>query len=278
MEEARPEVSIVMPCLDEAETLAACIAKAREAIERHGLKAEIVVADNGSRDGSPAIARAHGARCVGARERGYGAALRAGIAAAEGDFVVMGDADDSYDFRAIEPFLRHLRAGADLVVGCRVARGGGRILPGAMPWSHRWIGVPLLSGLGRMLFGSPVRDFHCGLRAFRRDAILGLDLRAPGMEFASEMVIRATLAGWRIAEVPITLSPAGRTRPSHLRAWRDGWRHLFLLLRLRWAAPRRHRPGASDGMKPLHQSADRDQGGEGGGAGRQRGEAAFGEE
>jgi glycosyltransferase involved in cell wall biosynthesis len=226
------EVSIVMPCLDEAETLGACIAKAREAIVRHGLHAEIVVADNGSRDGSPRIAEALGARCVDVPVRGYGAALQAGIAAARGTYVVIGDADDTYDFRVIYPFVERLRAGADLVVGCRTGQGG-LILPGAMPWSHRWIGVPVLSALGRILFGSSVRDFHCGLRAFRRDAVLALGLQAPGMEFASEMVIKATLRRLAVVELPVTLSPGGRTRRSHLRAWRDGWRHVGLILRCR---------------------------------------------
>ena len=226
------EVSIVMPCLDEAETLGACIAKARQAIAQHGLRAEIVVADNGSRDGSPHIAQALGARCVVAPIRGYGAALMAGIAAARGTYVVMGDADDTYDFRAIYPFIAQLRAGADFVIGCRTARGG-TILPGAMPWSHRWIGVPALSAAGRLLFRSPVRDFHCGLRAFRRDAVLALGLRSAGMEFASEMVIKATLRRLSIVELPVALSPGGRTRPSHLRAWRDGLRHVRLMLRCR---------------------------------------------
>lgn len=229
MTAATIEVSIVMPCLDEVETLGVCIAKARESIVRHDLHAEIVVADNGSRDGSRRVAEALGARCVDVPVRGYGAALQAGIAAARGTYVVIGDADDTYDFRAIYPFVERLRAGADLVVGCRTGRGG-VILPGAMPWAHRWIGVPILSAFGRILFGSPVRDFHCGLRAFRRDAVLALGLRAPGMEFASEMVIKATLRDLAIVELPVTLSPGGRTRPSHLRAWRDGWRHVGLIL------------------------------------------------
>lgn len=230
------EVSIVIPCLDEADTLAACIRKASQAIDVHQLSAEIVVADNGSSDGSPAIARALGARCVAATTRGYGAALMAGIAASRGSYVVMGDADDTYDFRAIHPFVERLRAGADLAVGCRLPSGGGTIAPGAMPWSHRLVGVPLLSATGRLLFGSSLRDFHCGLRAFRRDAILGLDLRATGMEFASEMLIKATLRGLSIVEVPVTLSRGGRTRPPHLRPWRDGWRHLRLMLRCRLGA------------------------------------------
>jgi glycosyltransferase involved in cell wall biosynthesis len=224
------EVSIVMPCLDEAETLGACIAKARAAIAKHGLRAEIVVADNGSRDGSRDIARALDARCVSAETRGYGAALLAGIMAARGKYVVMGDADDTYDFGAIEPFVERLRAGADLVIGCRFPRGGGTILPGAMPWSHRWIGVPLLSVAGRWLFGSPVTDFHCGLRAIRRDVVPLLDLRATGMEFASEMVVKAARRGLTVIEVPVTLFRSGRKRPPHLRTFRDGWRHLRLLV------------------------------------------------
>jgi glycosyltransferase involved in cell wall biosynthesis len=235
---ARPEVSIVMPCLDEAETLAACVAKAREAIRRHGLTAEIIVADNGSRDGSAEIARALGVRYITVARRGYGAALMAGITAARGAYVVMGDSDDTYDFGAIQPFVERLRAGADLVVGCRLPRGGGSIRPGAMPWSHRVIGVPALSALGRLLFGSAVTDFHCGLRAIRREAVGALGLRAPGMEFASEMVIKATLRGLTVVEVPVTLSRGGRTRRSHLRPWRDGCRHLALMIRCRIGAAR----------------------------------------
>lgn len=266
MSAAVPEVSIVIPCLNEAGTLAACIAKAREAIERHELSGEIVLADNGSDDGSADLARSLGTRCVEVRERGYGAALMAGFAAARGTYVIMGDADDSYDFRAIGPFVDRLRAGADLVMGCRLPSGGGTILPGAMPWSHRWVGVPLLSAAGRLLFGSPVTDFHCGLRAFRRDAILALGLAAPGMEFASEMVILATLAGLKIVEVPVTLSPGGRTRPSHLRTWRDGRRHLLLLLRRRFglgarrslSRPRSDTVPAED---EVAQPDDREQGG-----------------
>lgn len=226
-----PEVSIVMPCLNEAETLAACIRTAQEAIDRHNLRAEIVVADNGSHDGSPEIARDLGARLVHAPVKGYGAALMAGIEAAKGTYVVMGDADGSYDFGAMLPFIEKLREGYDLVMGCRLPRGQGTIMPEAMPWSHRWLGNPALSGIGRLFFGSPVSDFNCGLRAFRRDSIAALDLRTTGMEFASEMVIKATLKGMPIAEVPITLYKDGRTRPPHLRRWRDGWRHLrFMLL------------------------------------------------
>jgi hypothetical protein len=222
------ELSIVMPCLNEAETLAACVRKAQAFLARSGVQGEVVVADNGSDDGSPELAMRLGARVVQVRERGYGSALRAGIAAARGRFVVMGDADDSYDFSALDDFLRELRAGRALVMGNRF-RGG--IRPGAMPALHRYLGNPVLSGLGRLFFRSPAGDFHCGLRAFDRAAIEALKLQTTGMEFASEMVIAATLAGLDIAEVPIVLHPDGRSRPPHLRSWRDGWRHLrFMLL------------------------------------------------
>lgn len=227
----RPEVSIVIPCLNEAETLGGCIQKAHEVIDTHNLSAEIVVADNGSHDGSPEIARDLGARLVHAPVKGYGAALMAGIEAARGTYVVMADADGSYDFGAILPFIEKLRQGYSLVMGCRFPRGHGTIMPEAMPWSHRWLGNPILTGVGRLFFRSPVSDFNCGLRAFRRDTITALDLRTTGMEFASEMVIKATLKGVPIAEIPITLYKDGRTRPPHLRRWRDGWRHLrFMLL------------------------------------------------
>ena len=193
-----------------------------------GVSGEVVIADNGSTDGSPAIARRHGARVVSVPEKGYGNALRAGIAAARGRFIVMGDSDDSYDFSRIEPFVAELSRGAGLVMGNRLA---GRILPGAMPWKHRWIGNPALSGLGRLFFRSPVGDFHCGLRAFTREAYERMNLQTTGMEFASEMVIRATLLGLPIVETPIVLHKDGRSRPPHLRSWRDGWRHLrFMLL------------------------------------------------
>ena len=227
------EVSIVMPCLNEAETLATCIRKAQGAIESGGLKAEIVVADNGSTDGSPLIAKELGARVVEVTRKGYGSALLGGIAAARGKFVVMGDADDSYDFTAIAPLIEKLRDGYDLVMGNRFTGG---IRPGAMTWSHQWVGNPALTRLGRLFFGTPVGDMHCGLRAFRKDAIDGLRLRATGMEFASEMVIKASLRHLKIAEVPVTLSPDGRSRAPHLRTWRDGWRHLrfMLLFSPRW--------------------------------------------
>jgi glycosyltransferase involved in cell wall biosynthesis len=223
-----PELSIVMPCLNEAETLATCIGKARGFLERHGIDGEVIVADNGSSDGSREIAARAGARMVPVAERGYGAALLGGIAAARGRYVIMGDADDSYDFANLMPFVEKLREGYDLVMGNRF-RGG--IEPGAMPPLHRYLGNPVLSGIGRLLFGSACGDFHCGLRGFSKQAIDGLVLQTTGMEFASEMVVKATLLGLRICEVPTTLSPDGRSRPPHLRSWRDGWRHLrFLLL------------------------------------------------
>lgn len=225
--EAACELTILMPCLNEAETLAVCIDKAMGFLARRGVSGEVLVADNGSTDGSPEIARAHGARVVAVAEKGYGAALTGGIEAARGRYVVMGDADDSYDFANLDAFLTELRAGRQLVMGNRF-RGG--IAPGAMPPLHRWLGNPVLSFIGRLLFRSPCGDFHCGLRGFDRDAMRALDLHTTGMEFASEMVVKATLHGLSIAEVPTTLSPDGRSRPPHLRSWRDGWRHLRFLL------------------------------------------------
>jgi len=226
-----PEVSLVIPCLNEAKTLNTCLRKANLAIATYYLKAEIIVADNGSVDGSQDIAKACGAQVVSVEQKGYGAALMAGITAAQGQYIIMGDADDSYDFTAIFPFIEKLRSGYDLVMGCRLPKAGGTILPGAMPWLHRWVGNPALSRIGRTFFHCPVTDFHCGMRAFRRHAIETLDLRATGMEFASEMVIKATLKNVRITEVPITLYKDGRDRKPHLRTWRDGWRHLrFMLL------------------------------------------------
>lgn len=217
-----------MPCLNEAATVGGCVAKARGFLERSGIQGEVLVADNGSDDGSRAKAEAAGARVVEVAERGYGAALRAGIAAARGRYVIMGDADDSYDFARLDAFVEKLRAGHPLVMGNRF-RGG--IRPDAMPRLHRYLGNPVLSFIGRLFFRTQVGDFHCGLRGFDRRAVASLDLRTPGMEFASELVVKAALAGWRIAEVPTTLDPDGRGRPSHLRSWRDGWRHLrFLLL------------------------------------------------
>jgi glycosyltransferase involved in cell wall biosynthesis len=219
-----------MPCLNEAATVEICIQKAQEAVTMNRLAGEIIFADSGSDDGSTQIAEALNVRVIHA-SRGYGAALMAGIAAARGSYVIIGDTDASYDFGAILPFIEKLREGFDLVMGCRFSAGGGKIMPGAMPWSHRWLGNPILSGIGRLWFRSPVRDFHCGMRGFRREAIITLDLRTTGMEFASEMVIKATLRGLRISEVPITLYRDQRTGPSHLRTWHDGWRHLrFMLL------------------------------------------------
>lgn len=228
---ARPtealELSIVMPCLNEAETLALCVRKAKAFLADHGIAGEVIVADNGSTDGSQQIANALGARIVHVPARGYGAALIGGIEAAKGRFVVMGDADDSYDFGALMPFVTQLRDGAELVMGNRF-RGG--IAAGAMPPLHRYLGNPVLSFLGRTFFGTPVGDFHCGLRAFRRESVLELGLSSPGMEFASEMVVKASIAKLDIREVPTSLVPDGRSRPPHLRTWRDGWRHLRFLL------------------------------------------------
>jgi glycosyltransferase involved in cell wall biosynthesis len=224
------ELTILMPCLNEAETLAGCIALARAGLERVGLRGEVLVADNGSSDGSVAIAEKAGARVVRVAERGYGSALRAGIEAARGKWVILGDADGSYDFSRIDHFVEKLREGSDLVIGCRLPSGGGAIAPGAMPWKNRWIGNPSLSFIGRLLFKSPARDFHCGLRAVARDKCRNLELKTTGMEFASEMVIKATLKSLRIAEVPITLHRDGRSRPPHLKPWRDGWRHLRFML------------------------------------------------
>lgn len=222
-----PIVSIVIPCLNEAETLATVIQKTAAGLQRQGIIGEIIVADNGSTDGSQEIARAEGATVVHVPQRGYGAALHGGISVARASYVVMGDADDSYDLAAIEPFLEHLRNGADVVMGNRFA---GRIMPKAMPWLHQWLGNPVLSWLGRTLYASNVGDFHCGLRAFTKDAWIAMHLQTSGMEYASEMVIKASLFGMRIEEVPITLYKDGRSRPPHLRTWRDGWRHLRFML------------------------------------------------
>ena len=222
-----------MPCLNEVETLASCIRKAQQAIEKHDLSAEIIVADNGSTDGSQVVAKELGVRVVEAERRGYGSALIAGIDAARGRYVIMGDADDSYDFGAIGPLIDRLRDGYDLVMGNRFAGG---IEPGAMVWSHRWVGNPVLTFISRVFFQTQVGDMHCGLRGFRKDSVEKLRLRATGMEFASEMVIKASMRRMKIAEVPVTLSPDGRSRPPHLRTWRDGWRHLrfMLLFSPRW--------------------------------------------
>jgi glycosyltransferase involved in cell wall biosynthesis len=221
------ELSIVMPCLNEAETLATCIDKARGYLERSGVAGEIIIADNGSSDGSQRIAVEHGARVVNVTDKGYGSALMGGIEAARGSYVIMGDADDSYDFADLDEFMGRLRAGDELVMGNRF-RGG--IEPGAMPPLHKYLGNPVLSWIGRLLFRSPIKDFHCGLRGFNRQSILDLHLLTTGMEFASEVVVKSTLGGLRLSEVPTTLSKDGRSRPPHLRSWRDGWRHLRFLL------------------------------------------------
>jgi glycosyltransferase involved in cell wall biosynthesis len=222
------ELTILMPCLNEVRTLAACISKANGFIRRTGITGEVLIADNGSDDGSQQLARQLGARVIDVAERGYGAALNAGIQAARGRYVVMGDADDSYDFSALDAFVAELRAGRELVVGNRFAGG---IAPGAMPLLHRWLGNPVLSFVGRRFFGGPLRDFHCGLRGFDRSAVLRLKLVTPGMEFASEMIVKALQAGLSTSEVPTTLAKDGRDRPPHLNTWRDGWRHLrFLML------------------------------------------------
>ena len=224
------ELTILMPCLNEAETLAACVDKARSFLEKYNISGEVLVADNGSADGSQNIAAGHGARVVNVAERGYGAALIGGLNAARGIYVIMGDSDDSYDFTALMPFVERLRSGDDLVVGNRF-KGG--IKKGAMPPLHRYFGNPFLSGLGRFLFSCPLGDFHCGLRGYNADRMRELDLRSPGMEYASEMIVMAVLNGYRLSEVPTVLSPDGRSRPPHLNSWRDGWRHLKLLVSLR---------------------------------------------
>ncbi|MGO9947004.1 MAG: glycosyltransferase family 2 protein [Steroidobacteraceae bacterium] len=227
------ELTILMPCLNESETVAACVRKALGFLNRTGIEGEVLVADNGSTDGSPELARNAGARVVRIARRGYGSALIGGMDAAYGRFVIMADADDSYDFSKLDAFVHALRAGNTMVVGHRF-RGG--IRPGAMPFLHRYLGNPLLSFVGRLFFSSNIGDFQCGLRGVDRAAVLQLGLRAPGMEFASEMIVKAALAGWRIAEVPTVLSPDGRSRAPHLRSWHDGWRHLRFLLMMspRW--------------------------------------------
>ena len=228
MSSSAPELSIVMPCLNEAATLPTCIGEALRAAAQAGIAAEVLVADNGSTDGSQAIAARLGARVVPIEAKGYGSALRGGIEAARGRYVIMGDSDASYDFSHLPRFLERLRAGDDLVMGNRF-RGG--IQAGAMPWKNRYLGNPVLSGIGRLFFRTAIGDFHCGLRGFSIAAYRRMDLRTSGMEFASEMVIKAMLLGLRVSEVPTTLRPDGRGRPPHLRPWRDGWRHLrFMLL------------------------------------------------
>lgn len=227
------KLTILMPCLDEVETLGACISRAKNWIDRTGTDAEILVADNGSTDGSQQLAESLCARVIDVPQKGYGAALYSGAKAARGQYIIMGDSDGSYDFSDLDSFVRRLDDGFDLVMGNRFAGG---IAPGAMPWKNRYVGNPLLSWLGRVLFHSPAGDFHCGIRGFTREAFDRMDLRTTGMEFATEMVIKATVLGMRVTEVPTTLSKDGRSRPPHLRPWRDGWRHLrfMLLFSPRW--------------------------------------------
>jgi glycosyltransferase involved in cell wall biosynthesis len=238
MTESSPiELSVVIPCLNEADTLEACIRKAQQALHEHDIPGEVIVADNGSVDASRDIARRLGARVIDVPSRGYGAALMGGIAAAKGRFVVMGDADDSYDFREIPGFVHKLRQGFELVQGCRLPAGGGRVMPGAMPVLHRWLGNPLFSALARWMFGTTVHDVYCGLRGFQKTLYERLDQRCTGMEFATEMIIKASVRGARITEVPITLHPDGRrAHAAHLRTFRDGWRTLrfFLMYSPRW--------------------------------------------
>jgi glycosyltransferase involved in cell wall biosynthesis len=232
-----PEVSVVIPCLNEADTLASCLGKAKRALQQAGIAGEIIVADNGSGDGSQAIARQFGARLINVREKGYGSALMSGIVAARGKFIIMGDADDSYDFLEIPKFVEKLRDGFDIVQGCRLPSGGGKIVPGAMPFLHRACGNPMFSFLARWWFKSPLHDVYCGLRGFRKDTYSILDQRCTGMEFATEMIIKASLSGAKIVEVPITLHPDGRkNRAPHLRTFRDGWRtiRLFFICSPRW--------------------------------------------
>ncbi|HTW02784.1 MAG TPA: glycosyltransferase family 2 protein [Streptosporangiaceae bacterium] len=222
------ELTVVMPCLNEAETVATCVTKAMKFLADSGVSGEVVLADNGSTDGSRQLAADAGARVVPVADKGYGNALMGGILAARGEYVIMGDADDSYDFSDLMPFVAELRKGADLVMGNRF-KGG--IAPGAMPPLHRYLGTPVLSFIGRLFFRSKIGDFNCGIRGFRRDSAIALGLQATGMEFASEMIVKSALANQKIVEVPTTLAKDGRSRPPHLNTWRDGWRHLrFLLL------------------------------------------------
>ena len=231
------ELSVVLPCLNEAETLATCVQKALKAMREHGIVGEVIVADNGSTDGSQEIARSLGARVVTVSERGYGSALMAGIASTRGQYVVMGDADDSYDFLELTKFADKLREGYDLVQGCRLERGGGKVLPGAMPTLHRVWGNPMFSAMARIWFHAPINDVYCGMRGFTKEHYESLRQQCTGMEFATEMIVRSSLANARIAEVPITLHPDGRqAHAPHLRTFRDGWRtlRLFLLYSPRW--------------------------------------------
>src|SRR5271166_2115640 len=230
------QLTILMPCLNEAETLARCIEKAKLGLQRAGVRGEIIIADNGSTDGSQAIAEQAGVRLVPVKARGYGSALIGGTRAAAGEWIIMGDADDSYDFSDITGFVKKFQAGDELIMGCRLPVGGGTIMPGAMPWKNRWIGNPVLSFIGRLFFNCPAHDFHAGLRGYTKTAFEKMELQTTGMEFASEMVIKSTLKGLKISEVPITLRKDGRSRPPHLKPWRDGWRHLrfMLLFSPRW--------------------------------------------
>lgn len=225
-----PLVSVVIPCLNERETIGYCVGTAEDTFASSKIAGEVVVADNGSTDGSDKIAEQTGARVIHVPQRGYGLALQAGIRAARGRYVVIADGDCSYDLREVPRFASLLQGGAQLVMGCRLRRGGGRILPGAMPWLHQFVGTPILTSLARLFFGLRIRDINCGMRGFVRDAILGLDLQSEGMEYASEMLIKAQLSGLRIVEMPITLHPDGRGRAPHLRTWSDGWRHLSFML------------------------------------------------
>lgn len=231
------ELSIVMPCLNEADTLETCIRKAQQALHEGNILGEIIVADNGSTDGSQAIAESMGARVVAVQAKGYGNALMGGIAAARGKFIIMGDADDSYDFLETPKFVEKLRRGYDLVQGCRLPPGGGKIMPEAMPFLHRWWGNPMFSWMARKWFGAPINDVYCGLRGFTRSHYNSLKQRCTGMEFATEMIIKSSLYDARIAEVPITLHPDGRkSHAPHLKTFRDGWRTLrfFLMYSPRW--------------------------------------------
>lgn len=221
------ELSVVMPCLNEGETVGVCVRKATAGLQEAGIVGEVIVADNGSTDGSVEIAQAEGARVVNVEEKGYGSALKGGILASRGEYVLMADSDDSYNFTHIPRFVEQLRAGSDLVMGNRF-RGG--IADQAMPFLHRYVGNPVLTGIGRLFFRSPCGDFHCGIRGFRKSSFLRMDIRSTGMEFASEMVVKASLLRMKVSEVPTTLSPDGRNRAPHLRTWRDGWRHLRFLL------------------------------------------------
>jgi glycosyltransferase involved in cell wall biosynthesis len=235
---ASVEVSVVMPCLNEADTLAVCIRKAQQALQECAVAGEVVVADNGSTDGSQAIAESLGARLISVPQRGYGSALMGGIAAARGHFVIMADADDSYDFLELSKFVEALRKGFDLVQGCRLPAGGGTVLPGAMPVLHRWLGNPMFSLLARVWFKAvPVHDVYCGFRGFTKALYGRLDLRCTGMEFATEMIIKSSVFGEKMGEVPVTLHPDGRKSHSpHLKTFRDGWRtlRLFLMYSPRW--------------------------------------------